>query len=192
MGPRIQPTPLQDCARLMRVAAYVLAPSTVVYGLAMVSRNVSPVAMRQTPARKATNAVVADTRSFMHHGVDMRGGDEPEASGRHDQQSGDDAAFVSEFARQKAGRHRHQEVAEVVRELHPGGLGFAEAEFLLEVLVHDVDHAVAESPEEKQRAHQDEYERQVLPVVGYERGPSWLYCSWCCGIDFNRVADYST
>ena len=45
----------------MRVAAYVLAPSTVVYGLAMVSRNVSPVAIRQTPARKATNAAVADT-----------------------------------------------------------------------------------------------------------------------------------
>ena len=40
---------------------YVLAPSTVVYGLAIVSRNVSPVAMMQTPARKATNAVVEDT-----------------------------------------------------------------------------------------------------------------------------------
>src|ERR1019366_7396306 len=61
IGPKIQPTPLQDCARLMRVAAEVLAPSTVVYGLAIVSRNVSPVAMMQTPARKATNAVVADT-----------------------------------------------------------------------------------------------------------------------------------
>src|ERR1035441_9382736 len=61
IGPKIQPMPLQDCARLIRVAAYVLAPSTVVYGLAMVSRNVSPVAIRQTPARKATNAVVDDT-----------------------------------------------------------------------------------------------------------------------------------
>src|ERR1035437_5514767 len=60
-GPNIQPTPLQDCARLMRVAAEVGGPSTVVYGLAIVSRNVRPVAIRHTPARKATNAVVADT-----------------------------------------------------------------------------------------------------------------------------------
>ena len=62
IGPKIQPMPLHDCARLMRVAAYRGSPSTVVYGLAMVSRNVRPVAMAQTPARNATNAVVGDTR----------------------------------------------------------------------------------------------------------------------------------
>src|ERR1039458_2648950 len=60
-GPEIQPTPLQDWEMLIRVAAYLRAPSTVVYGLAMVSRNVSPVAMMQTPARNATNAVVGET-----------------------------------------------------------------------------------------------------------------------------------
>src|ERR1035438_9114604 len=66
-------------------------------------------------------------------------------------------------------RHRHQEVTQVVRELHPGGLGFVEAQFFLEVFVHYIDHPVAESPEEKQRAHQDENEHQVLPVIGYEK-----------------------
>src|ERR1035438_9954189 len=60
-GPMIQPAPLQDCARLMRVAAYRSGPSTVVYGFAMVSRNVRPVAMTQTPARKPMNAVVGVT-----------------------------------------------------------------------------------------------------------------------------------
>ncbi len=61
MGPRIQPIPLHDCARLIRVAAYRRSPNTVVYGLAMVSRNVSPVAMTHTPVRKATKAMLADT-----------------------------------------------------------------------------------------------------------------------------------
>ena len=53
--------PLHDCARLMRVAAYCGSPSTVVYGFAIVSRNVRPVAIRHTPARNATNPIVGDT-----------------------------------------------------------------------------------------------------------------------------------
>ena len=53
IGPRIRPIPLQDWARLMRVAAYSSGPSTVVYGLAMVSRKVRPAAMMQTPSRNA-------------------------------------------------------------------------------------------------------------------------------------------
>ena len=171
IGPKIQPTPLQDCARLMRVAAKRRSPSTVVYGLAMVSRNVRPVAIRQTPARKATNAMSRRHRSLMHHRIDMGGGDEPESAHRDNQQAGDDAALVTEFAGQPSRRHRHQEVAQIVRELHPGGLRFGEAQLLLEVLVHHVDHPVAESPEEKQGAHQDESECQVLPVLGYKKTP---------------------
>src|SRR3954469_13101591 len=60
-GPKIHPSPLHDCARLIRVAANRGAPSTVVYGFAIVSRNVSPVAIVQTPARNPTNAIFADT-----------------------------------------------------------------------------------------------------------------------------------
>src|ERR1051326_6559155 len=61
IGPKIQPTPLHDCATLMRNAAYCFGPRTVVYGLAMVSRNVSPVAIAQTRARYAMKAVVGET-----------------------------------------------------------------------------------------------------------------------------------
>jgi hypothetical protein len=32
------------------------------------------------------------------------------------------------------------------------------------VLVHDVDHAVAETPQQKERAHQQKCEQKVLPV----------------------------
>src|ERR1039457_6915298 len=39
-----------------------------------------------------------------------------------------------------------RKLAEIVRELHPGGLGLAQAQLLLEVLVHHVDHPVAETP----------------------------------------------
>src|SRR3954467_5087205 len=56
-GPKIHPRPLHDCARLIRVAANRGAPSTVVYGFAIVSRNVSPAAMKQTPPRNPTNAI---------------------------------------------------------------------------------------------------------------------------------------
>jgi len=55
-----------------------------------------------------------------------------------------------------------------VRELHPRGLGFAQSQFGLKVLVHDINHSVANSPEEEQRT--DEYERddQIFAVVRYE------------------------
>ena len=53
IGPKIKPMPLQDWARLMRVAPYSSGPNTVVYGLAMVSRKVRPAAMMQTPSKKA-------------------------------------------------------------------------------------------------------------------------------------------
>ena len=43
----------------MRVAANCGEPRTVVYGLAMVSRKVSPAAMMQTPSRKAQNAAIS-------------------------------------------------------------------------------------------------------------------------------------
>ena len=95
---------------------------------------------------------------------DLRRRDEPEAAHRHHQQTGDDAALVAQLGRQPAGRQRHQEIAEVVRELHPGRLGQGQMQFLLEVLVHHVDHAVAEAPEQKQRTDEDEREHHVLAV----------------------------
>src|SRR5580658_9187469 len=55
-----------------------------------------------------------------------------------------------------------------MRELHPGRLGLVEIQLLLEVLVHDVDHAVADSPEEEQRTDQDESEGQVGTIVADE------------------------
>src|ERR1019366_5730463 len=58
-----------------------------------------------------------------------------------------------------------RKLAEIVRELHPGGLGLAQAQLLLEVLVHHVDHPVAETPQEKQRTNQNEGECQVPSVV---------------------------
>ena len=75
-------------------------------------------------------------------------------------------------------RQRHQEVAQIVRELHPGGLGQAQVQLLLEVLVHHVDHPVAEAPEGKQQDEEDECEEDIPAVVRDEhalsrgRGPS--------------------
>jgi hypothetical protein len=40
-------------------------------------------------------------------------------------------------------------------------LRFAEAEFFLEVLVHDIDHAVAEAPEQEQGGDERERESDI-------------------------------
>ena len=51
-GPKIHPSPLHDCARLIRVAANFGAPSTVVYGFAMVSNyNSKPLAAEELRLR---------------------------------------------------------------------------------------------------------------------------------------------
>ena len=100
---------------------------------------------------------------------DVRCRDEPEPAHRHHQQPGDDAALVAQLRPQPAGGHGHEKVAEVVGELHPGRLRLAQAQFVLEVLVHDVDHAVAEPPQEKQRRDEHEGEGDILPFVGDEQ-----------------------
>src|ERR1022692_1897443 len=71
-----------------------------------------------------------------------------------------------------------RKLAEIVRELHPGGLGLAQAQLLLEVLVHHVDHSVAYSPKEEQRTDQNEREHQVVPVFAYEE--ALLVCAHGC------------
>ena len=42
----------------MRVAAYSFGPSTVVYGLATVSKKVNPEAIRHTPKRNAQKVAI--------------------------------------------------------------------------------------------------------------------------------------
>ena len=96
---------------------------------------------------------------------DVRRRDEPEATHRDHQQAGDDAALVAEFGRQPSRRQRHEEVAQIVRKLHPGRLRQIKMQFLLKMLVHHVDHPIAESPEEKQRADEGEGEDEVSPVL---------------------------
>ena len=52
-----------------------------------------------------------------------------------------------------------------MRELHPGGLGQGQAQFLLKVLVHYVNHPVTESPKEKQRTDENKRDDQILAVI---------------------------
>src|SRR3954447_1612150 len=146
-GPKIHPSPLHDCARLMRVAANRGAPSTVVYGFAIVSRNVSPVAIVQTPARNPTNAIFAETAPVCTSELIWVAGTNQNPPIATDSQTHDDALLVPELARQNTRRHRHKEVNRMMRELHPCRLGFGQPQLVLEVLVHNVDHPVAHRPE---------------------------------------------
>ena len=81
------------------------------------------------------------------------------------EEADDDAALVAETLGQKARRDRHQEVTDVVGELHEARLRFRDVQRVLEVLVQDVDHAVTEAPEQEQGSHQGEGDEQVLSVL---------------------------
>ena len=111
-----------------------------------------PAAITHTPSRNAQKDAIAG------------GGDEPEAPDRHHQQAGDDAPLVAELRGQPTGGQRHQEVAEVVRELDPGRLRQGQLQLGLEVLVHHVDHPVAEAPQQEQRADESERGHHVPAV----------------------------
>ena len=52
-----------------------------------------------------------------------------------------------------------------MRELHPRRLGQGQSQFFLKVLVHHVNHPVAESPKSKQQDEQNEGEEHVPPVI---------------------------
>src|SRR6476620_7430900 len=98
----------------------------------------------------------------------MRRGNKPEPAGGNHEQAGDDAAFVTEFDGEPAGRDCHQEVAEIMRELHPGRLREIEMQLFLNMFVHHVDHAVAETPKRKQEDEEEEGEDNVAPVFEHE------------------------
>src|SRR5579862_1365026 len=55
-----------------------------------------------------------------------------------------------------------------MRGLHPGRLRLREVQLILEVLVHDVDQAIAEAPEEKEGAHEAKCKPEVPAVFGHE------------------------
>ena len=72
--------------------------------------------------------------------------------------------LVPQFRRQPASGQRHQEVTKVMGKLYPGRLGQGKMQLRLEVLVHNVNHAVTESPQEKKRTHQHERDKHIRTV----------------------------
>ena len=99
---------------------------------------------------------------------DMRCRDEPEPAERHQQKTRDDSLPVAKFLRDPTGRKGDQEVAEIVCGLHPGRLRTREMEQILEMLVHGIDHGIAEGPQEKERGDQGEGAEVVVAVRGAE------------------------
>jgi hypothetical protein len=60
-------------------------------------------------------------------------------------------------------------------ELHPGGLRFGQPQFRLKMLVHHVNHAVANSPKKKQRGNQNEGDNVVFAVRCAEHVDQFLH-----------------
>src|ERR1700694_2307291 len=94
--------------------------------------------------------------------------DKPEASYSDHQQTGNDAAFISKTGCQPACGQGHQKITQVMRKLDPGRLRFSQMQFVLKVLVHHVDHSVADSPKQEKGTDQDEREHYVLAIGGNE------------------------
>ncbi len=112
----------------------------------------------------------ADPEEKGPEGVDEGGGNKPKAAEGDDAEANEDAALVAEPARNPAGGERNEEVAEVMGKLDPGRLGASEVKLVLEVLVHDIDHAIAEAPEEEEGTDEDEGDEVVAAVLAAEEG----------------------
>ena len=124
----------------------------------------------------------ADAKQKCPERSDVRRRDEPESADCNHQETGNDAAFVTQLGRQPSRRERHQEIAQIVRELHPGGLGQVQVQYFLKVLVHHVNHPVAESPKGKQQDEEEEGEEDVLAVVSDEHA----FLGGFVGLHFRR------
>ena len=91
--------------------------------------------------------------------------DKPETAEGNQQETDDDASAVAELLGDPSRGKGDQEIAEVVRELDPGRLRTGQVQQILKVLVHGVDHGVAEGPEEKEGRYQGK-SAEVVPAVG--------------------------
>jgi hypothetical protein len=77
---------------------------------------------------------------------DMCCRNKPEPADCHHQETGDDASFVTKLGREPSRRKGHEEVTQIMRELHPRGLRQGQMQLLLKMFVHHINHPVAKSP----------------------------------------------
>src|SRR6185437_11234220 len=97
------------------------------------------------------------------------GRQEPKTAEGNEQEAENDAALVTEFARQEAGGQRHDGVAHVMGELHPGRLRLGQVQLVLKMFVHRVDHPVAKSPNEEKRGNQEKREGNGSSIRQFEQ-----------------------
>ena len=105
-----------------------------------------------------------DTQQKSPELLDMGRGDKPEAADRDQQKSDDDPPAITELLGHPPSGERDQKISEVVGELNPGRLRTVQMKQVLEVLVHGIDHGVAERPEEKERGDQDERQEIAFTI----------------------------
>ena len=123
----------------------------------------------------------ADTKQEGPELGNVSGRDEPKATKRNKEKTDDDTSTVAELLGDPSCGKSDQEVAEVMRKLDPGRLGSRQVKQVLEVLVHGVDHGVAEGPEEKERGDEGEGAEVVLAVWGTEHGEKLGHNGWGIG-----------
>ena len=66
-----------------------------------------------------------------------------------------DAAFITVFTGYERSRCSENEISAKIGCLQQAGSSFCNSQLVLEILVHDVDQAITEAPEQKQRRNQD-------------------------------------
>ena len=106
-----------------------------------------------------------------------------EGAAGNQRQADQDAALVAELARNQSGGNRHQEVSQIIGRLHEAGLFLVDVQRILKMLVQDVNHPVAKSPQQEQRSDQRKGDEKIFPVGGSEKAAEFSegpgLSGWC-------------
>ena len=83
-------------------------------------------------------------------GANADGRNEPKRAGGNQRQAHQNPALVTEFARNHAGGNRHEKIRQIIGELHQPRLLLVNVQRFLKMLVKDVNHPIAEAPQQEQ------------------------------------------
>jgi hypothetical protein len=150
--------PLHDCARLIRVAAKIGGPEHSCVRICHCLQK-GEARCNQTHAEQKCPKL-----------CDLGCWNKPQTSHGHHEKPGNDAPAIAKFCRQPSSREGHEKIAKIVGKLNPGRLRQREMQLLLEMLVHDIDHTVAEAPQQKQGADQSKSHEVITTICGAEKG----------------------
>ena len=148
---KMPPNPLNDCDKFSRLVAVSLAPSSVTYGLAAVSRNTKP-----HPIMKRQRGMLRNCPPSTRN----------KEQGAHtkEEETEDHATAITIPVDKKASRYCHQEITQIGGNLNNGGMSNTDVQSILEVLVEHIENGTREAPQKEERRNENERDK-ISPVA---------------------------